>query len=293
MLVDGSSGTEFSAAVVKGYKDLKRCEHFRTSHSSALVNCSCILFWLCHCDHCRILIPLMPSILSCVMQKIALVSAHIGRYKLKQPRCQSQAKEMRATSPTAWGAPCSAKDKSSDTAKLLILLARCISGSFWGYSSQAIRGKRNQNCCSRSRRLKSSYTSLGAEQFLHPPGVSWAEQQSCWNNIPFCTGSYARASQSHGQGGAKKGHYSQPDMDEPSLTHALGKHCSLCSVILFHIPLILITFSFSHLFCWLPGKWSNAFSWELPTCITNRFFFQDATEPHFAINNLQIRTIKS
>lgn len=237
----------------------------------------------------------MPSTLSCVMQKIAPVPAHIGRYKLKQPRCQSEAKEMRANSPTASGAPCSAKEKSSDTAKVPVLLARWISGSFWGQecSSQAMRSKRNQNCCSRKRRLKSSYCFIG----------SWAAPASPWSELgraavlveqyPILHWQLCKSLQSHGQRGAKKGHYSQPDMDEPSLTHALGKHCSLCSVILFHIPLILITFSFSHLLCWLPGKWSNAFSWELPTCITNRFFFQDTTEPHFAINNLQIRTIKS
>lgn len=236
----------------------------------------------------------MPSTLSCVMQKIAPVPAHTGRYKLKQPRCQSQAKEMRANSPTAWGAPCSAKEKSPDTAKVPVLLARWISGAL-GAGMQQPSHKEQEKSAVLQYKEEAEVTPLLHLELSSPciPLERAGESSRAAGTMSHSALAVMQEPQSHGQRGAKKGHYSQPDMDEPSLTHALGKHCSLCSVILFHIPLILITFSFSHLLCWLPGKWSNAFSWELPTCITNRFFFQDTTEPHFAINNLQIHTIKS
>lgn len=93
----------------------------------------------------------------------------------------------------------------------------------------------------------------GGKSHHWKPAVSaspWSESRAALAAAPgeqylIFWGAYVRQSLSRGWRAAKKGHYSQPGMDEPSLTHALGKHCSLCSAILFHIPLVLITFSFS------------------------------------------------
>lgn len=87
-------------------------------------------------------------------------------------------------------------------------------------------------------------------------------------------------------------------MDEPGLTHALGKHCSLYSVILFHIPLVLITFSFSiYPADWLESRLMPSPEISQHTTARDFFFFFyffsfKIPEPHFAKNNLQIHTIK-
>lgn len=121
-----------------------------------------------------------------------------------------------------------------------------------------------------------------------------ARQQRGANNILFSLEPYVRQSQSRGPREAKKGHYSEPGMDEPSLTHALRKHCSLCSVILFHIPLVLITFSFSiYSTGWLESRLMPSPEISQHAELQQSFVFQDATEPHFAISNLQIDTPKN
>lgn len=70
------------------------------------------------------------------------------------------------------------------------------------------------------------------------------ESQFLFNNILFCIQKLCKRQQSQGRGELEKGNYSLPELDELSLMHAFGKHCSLCSEILVHIPFILITFSF-------------------------------------------------
>lgn len=127
----------------------------------------------------------------CTIQKMTLAPADIGRYKLKQPRCPSPAQEMRTTYPAAWRAPWSAKVSGGGSEHSQ---AVCFPGQMdfreRDCSSQAVRGKRNQNCCNR-RREKSSHCFIGNQQFLHLPGASPREQpwqQLQRNNILFSGG---------------------------------------------------------------------------------------------------------
>lgn len=193
MLVAGSTTERISSCGFKGYCYLKmdRCKQVRSSFSWALSA-------LGICGNIFLIASVIASTAEFnsitgqyTIQKMTLAPADIGRYKLKQPRCPSPAQEMRTTYPAAWRAPWSAKVSGGGSEHSQ---AVCFPGQMdfreRDCSSQAVRGKRNQNCCNR-RREKSSHCFIGNQQFLHLPGASPREQpwqQLQRNNILFSGG---------------------------------------------------------------------------------------------------------
>lgn len=151
---------------------------------------------------------------------------------------------MRVTDPSAWRAPCSAEAGSIGSEHSL--RARPHFWELLRVGVQQQNHKRQEKSELLYQKEVKVITQLHLEQSGSCISLELLPTAALGSTIShFHSGIMQERSQSQGQGEVKKGHYSQPDMDEPSLTQALGKHCALCSVILFHIPLVLITFFFA------------------------------------------------